>query len=514
MMICRSRLTGSASRIGIPLGLICTLLAAGLYVAGSLRVDFREGFDRAGSVYIALFHQSWAQHGFLDTLGVPSSVLGPGALSERVPYLHHPLLGFWIYELGARGFESPAFRFRMVPCLLVALTSVLIWWLCHRSGLRRAAVVAPIVYLTWPLVMGFGNAPHIENVVPPISVWFVASLDRWRTRGSTLSGFGVILIFALGCLADWPFFFLWPGVAIVVWVWKRSWQLPACLLGLGVAAVAGLVGQMALATGSLDTALRHLREGASSASVTFTTQSGSLWTMGDWLHAQAKFVSSGFTWTGFLMAGIGFAGLYRARQSLTLPFFHLLMILIIQGIASVVFFPNRSINHPYFWMQLAAPLAMSVGIVWELAGGPHSWARGRVVPGLVAMILVTQVAYQGWQGHRARIGDGAPIQRELAGTASRLFADDVILTSPESSIVESILFSEHRWTPLVGVDHLKLLISLMRKGELGTTGIVFVATKPYLEAYFPDWGRAIEALARAESAAYLGNDGLVAWVFR
>jgi hypothetical protein len=238
--------------------LAALLLLLALLLGAALRCrGFGDAFEDGarginGSWYAGQGARHFEEFGFAVTRGVPWIASFPNTLEGGIPYVTHPAPMSWVFWLGTKLMEGER-GIRLFPLLAALLSLPLCWWMLRRHATPLAAAVGVAVFAALPLTAYFGSIPSGEAFLLPWLFLFWMSAERWM-RGA--SARGLVLLFVVGALLDWAFYWAVPALGMVTLVqgtWRKHWRVLLALFGVGCACVALTMLHMAWALGDFET---------------------------------------------------------------------------------------------------------------------------------------------------------------------------------------------------------------------------------------------------------------------
>lgn len=168
----------------------------------------------AAATYHVLFFRNWDDAGFAKLRGIPCVGIGGETIAERDPYLHHPVLTYWIGYSFRRLFGWNEAAFRLLPFLAHVLSALLLVRLAERFLAARTAALAGVLFAIWPLSLLYGAMPNPESTVLLFLLLGFLNHVRVLETGSTRGRWFRLLSFAIGCQIDWQVSFLAPALLV------------------------------------------------------------------------------------------------------------------------------------------------------------------------------------------------------------------------------------------------------------------------------------------------------------
>lgn len=337
--------------IAVPL---LILVAAVAIHAPRLDRPFGPGIASAAASYQILFARHWDEAGFLELDGVPC--VGPpgGTLSERHPYLHHPVLSYWM-AWGLRrivGWEE--WVFRLLPFLGTVTSAVLLGAITRRLLGNLAALLAGWIFLLTPMVFSFGDMPNPESLVLAslLGGWLLH--ERVRERPTPVRKLLFFAVAGFGMLIDWQAHFL--VLALLAGEWlrprhERRWREALLLIPLSVFTVLLLGAWGASALGSVGALLDHV----GAAARTPLVDGGA--NFGAFLMAQGRALLATMGWPLVLAGALVLVAAVAGRAGA--PRLRAAAVLLVPALVSVLLFRGPAFNHPFWWMPATGFFAFS-----------------------------------------------------------------------------------------------------------------------------------------------------------
>ncbi|MDF1799816.1 MAG: glycosyltransferase family 39 protein [Planctomycetota bacterium] len=322
-------------------------------------------------------------------------------------YSHHPPLFIYLEALALDLFGVHEWALRLVP-LCFSMLSVLgafrlgrlVWG--ARAGLLMAAVLAVVPWSAW-----YGVQTFTEGTLIWIACEEVRRYVLWLRTGERSHLWIAALWQLLAGLMDWPGGFLLLGLGfhgLLVATRTRGWRGLLSLLVLpGAFLLAALAHWVHLGL-VMGEAGRGEDTAATIATVTTLTTS-----LEHFLVLQGRFLwrflGAGFC-VLFVLGGVRALGLGLRRRLSAEDW--LWPALLVPGILYVVLFPQRSVNHDFFFM-LALPgvAVLSSGLllgVLDRLRARLGAGRGGALGGLLVVLLLGSAAWRTvevWQARRS-----------------------------------------------------------------------------------------------------------------
>lgn len=399
-------------------GRVRLLLALVLLVALALRLlsigdpwsglalDFHNHFGAfaTGGQAARFHHDGFGElHYLLTSWRV---VLEDGSVVSQV-YSHHPPLFIYLEALALDLFGMHEWALRLVP-LCFSMLSVLgayrlgrlVWG--ARAGLMMAAILAVVPWSAW-----YGVQTFTEGTLIWIACEEVRRYVLWLRTGERRHLLIAALWQLLAGLMDWPGGFLLLGLGfhgLLVATRTRGWRgLLALLVLPGAFLVAVLVHWLHLGM-VMGEAGRGEDTAATIATVTTLTTS-----LDNFLVLQGRFLwrflGAGFC-VLFVLGGVRALGLGLRRRLSAEDW--LWPALLVPGLLYVVLFPQRSVNHDFFFMLALPGIAvLSSGLLLGVMDRLRTRLgedRGGALGGLLVVVLLAAASWttvEVWQARRS-----------------------------------------------------------------------------------------------------------------
>lgn len=507
--------------------LVPVLLYGGWLRARHLTAPFDDGFRSVNAaLYFARANRSFEDVGIGETRGFATIFAWPGVPVEEIrlegryqtaAQLTHPATYPLLVRATSQLFpDRVEVGLRALPllsaCLGLLLFARLAWRLLPPTG----AVVATALLATDPMQAYFGVMTAAQSLVLAFACGMgLLLLDRLEHSRRPLALFG---LFFCGCLLDWPFFLLAPGLAALALLHPRGGRRAALrlwpLLALGVLAFRLYLVHATWAAGSLEAFLVPLRsiveKGAGETEV------------GSWWGQQAVYLRRWYAdplpfapLLVLLPIGLLGPGLPPARRRALLGGAALFLV---GGGLDVALFPAHSGTHDFWGMGLAGGFALLGGAACS-AGDRARW-RGTVT----TLALLAALAAVGQGSARTLAAQDRELEREVRSRAEEIarFAlpGGVLLTEQdlrvEAAYIPSQVLPGLRSTR-DGVVHDELLEALTAYQEAGCRApLVLVLSRDLLEPDHPQHRLALSALAFSRAlpqVEHFERDGWAVWRF-
>ena len=216
------------------------------------------GINGAWQSHIA---RNFLRYGFIATHGAPVLNSSAGLPETWSYYLHHPPLVFWLLALSFDLLGVYEWSARL-PTLGFALLCVV---LTHRLARRLlgspAALVAAAVTAAVPMSAIYSM--HVDVTGPFVLAFVLLAVNAYARLAERRYRHGCTMLAAVlvGCLADWPAFYLPPLLFAHQLTRPRSDRSPAVRWTLGASAVlaGGLLLYFDLLQGGLGEQVHQLR---------------------------------------------------------------------------------------------------------------------------------------------------------------------------------------------------------------------------------------------------------------
>ncbi len=411
--------------------LILLALLAALLTAAVLAPRLSRPVDGSLSgplfSYQTLFARNWDEHGFRTLRGIPCVGIGRGPVLELEPYLHHPVLTYWMMY-GARqiwGWHEWAFRLPgAVASALAAFVTVL---LAGRVVNRGRAFLAGAAFATLPLTFAYGDLTNPEPwVVLGLLVGFWLR-ERIRERPSRLRFWALALFFVVAAQWDWQVYFLGPALFLSELLRPRGTRRFAELWALGPFAVIALaltLGHFAWGIGEFESLKDHV---LGTALTTLEGRDSRTWQ--GFLKVQYDVARVDLGWpVAALLASLPLFALLRPR-SLRTPGGAMMIGLFVPVILNFVLFRVPAYDHRFYWMPALAGIPLAVAIADRAFARWSPALAGLFLLGVFGSSLVVNFGNE-----RARDLSNQPDRefREIA-KAVNAFAEarDLVLTPEE-----------------------------------------------------------------------------------
>ncbi len=415
--------------VAVPLLILVAALAIH---APRLDRPFGPGLASAAASYQILFARHWDEAGFLALNGVPCVGPSGGTLSERHPYLHHPVLSYWM-AYGVRllaGWDE--WVFRLLPFLGTVTSALLLGAITRRLLGSLAALLAGWIFLLTPMVFVFGDMPNPETLVLAslLGGWLLHERVRERpTRGRKLLFFAVA---GIGMLIDWQAHFL--VLALLAGEWlrpqhERRWREAVLLLPLSALAVLLLGAWGAAALGSVEALMEHVGAAARTPLVDGAAS------IGTFLFAQGRALLATMGWPLVLAGVVVLAAALTGRAGA--PRLRAAALLLVPALVSVLLFRGPAFDHPFWWMPATGFFAFS-----------GAWLLGRLLDArpfagvLVTAALCGSLALISFAQQRVVDPPGEHF-RNIGLLVNRFSAPGDIIITPES-FGPALFYTERR----------------------------------------------------------------------
>lgn len=377
----------------------------------------------ASATYQMLFVRNWDEAGFAALRGIPCVGIGGETAVERDPYLHHPVLTYWIEYAIRRWLGWTERAFRLLPFLATVLSAGLTVLLAARLAGLRGGALAGLLFLCLPLGSAFGLMANPEaTVLLALVAGFLAWL-RLRERPTPARQWVLFAVFFAGCQADWGAYFLAPALLLGEFLrppGARRWREPLLLFPVGAAAFLATVLHFAWGVGDARLALEHVFGTA------LTTVSGAAGrTLPAFLANQADVVREYVGWPPLaLLAGLALAAVARPGRLRREPG-AVLAALAVPVMLNLSIFQAPAFDHAFYWMpgMLFFPAAAAVAL------------RGTEARSPVLALLATAALFGGsvWVSARQEAGRVAS-EKDIAAAAvlvDRFAAGGDLVLTPE-----------------------------------------------------------------------------------
>lgn len=357
--------------------LVAVFAAALLLHAPRIDRPFAPDIASAAATYQVLFARNWDEAGFAALRGVPCVGAAEGGVAEREPYLHHPVLSYWM-AYGLRcAFGWNEWVFRLLPFAALITAALLTTAVGLRVLGSVGAFLAGCAFVLSPGVFRYGDMPNPESLVLCFLLggWLLHERIRENPTRRRKAAFFVLAF--CGMLVDWQVFFLVPTLLLgealrpaIERRWREALLLSlCCALALLVTLVhfAWGVGSLEFLGAELVKTVQHTLGGRSASLTQFAAAQGKalLTTMG------AGLLAAGALFLLAVLTGRARAERSRAAVALLLP-----------ALLSVLCFRGPALDHPFWWMPAAGFFALAGG--WLLLKILHL----RALPGVLACVFL------------------------------------------------------------------------------------------------------------------------------
>lgn len=375
-------------------GALTAGLLAALVVVPRLDQPLDGSLASAAANYHVLFFRNWDEAGFAALSGIPCVGIGGATVAERDPYLHHPVLTYWIGYAARRALGWREGAFRLLPGIATILSAVLTVLLAGRLVGPFHAFLAGIIFLSMPLVVAFGTMPNPEaSVVLALLTGFLLHA-RLRERPGKGRSFALYAAFFVGCQLDWQVYFLAPALVVREWCRpreERRLRAPLVLFPLGVAAFTLTCAHFAFGFGDAAALQEHV---AKTLGATVGGAAGH--TLEAFLANQAKTWLQYLGWPVLLaVASLIGAGIL-SRRARAAHAAGPLLALSVPVVLNLGLFRTPSFDHDFYWMpaMVVLPAAIAVALGRLSARWPLAWLAAAllVVGGNVFLALKNEVA--------------------------------------------------------------------------------------------------------------------------
>lgn len=481
--------------------------AAGVFAARNAGAPFgTRGVVTETAYYCELFAQSWDEVGFADSLGIPMLGVYGRSVRERVPYLHHPVVGWWPPYLGRSLLGKREVGYRLLP-LAFTLTGILT--LAVLAGRRAGARWAPLLvvsFLACPLIQLYGAMPNMEPFTFACGAVLAVLWLRFRDRPSRRRLAALLGWFLVGTQVEWSFYLLAPGIwtAELLRPGGKSLLRPTLLLfPVGITGFVLALAHMALGTGDPGFVLHEIW-----STVTATASKGldgSSLTQasgGSFVQAQAAFLRENLGTGGLLVLPVTLVLLLGSRRWRRDPLTGVGVAFLVQAVLVVALFNAPAATHGYYWFPLAPAWALllvqGVRAASELIAHRRPRGAWRWLPVPAALALVTWGALEVQPHKRALEGrdeGSVPVLETLGREVDRRFKPGTLLTTPVERWRGISLYSHRRWAPpLVEPRRVREILETRDRGAASFDHLVFLLD-PGVPARFPAFTHWLQAEA-------------------
>jgi 4-amino-4-deoxy-L-arabinose transferase-like glycosyltransferase len=409
------------------------ILAAALAIhAPRLNRPFGPDIASAAASYQILFARHWDEAGFFELRGVPCVGPPAGTVIERHPYLHHPVLSYWL-AYGLRSLLGwHEWVFRLLPFLCTLTSALLLGAITRRVLGNFAALLAGWIFLLTPMVFSYGDMPNPEAMVLAtlLGGWLLHERIREQpTPGRKCAFFAVAFV---GMLVDWQAYFLvlalLAGEALRPQSTRR-WRQALSLIPLSVVAVLALACWASCALGSFDALAQHFSEVArtpfSAGAVSFSEFV--------LMQGRALFATMGWPLVGSAIVVLVSAALGRAA-ALRLS---AAAVMLVPALVSVLLFRRPAFDHPFWWMPATGFFALSGA--WLITRLLETRPLFGVLATVVLMGSVSLVAL----AQQRPLGRPEQPYRDIATLITRFSQPDDIIITPEA-FGPALFYTERR----------------------------------------------------------------------
>ncbi len=397
---------------------VSVFAAALLLHAPRLNRPFAPDIASAAATYQILFARNWDEAGFAELRGVPCVGQPSGGVAERAPYLHHPVLSYWIAYALRCTFGWHEWVFRLLPFVGLVIAALLVTAVGLRVLGAIGAFLAGCCFLLSPGVFRYGDMPNPESLVLCflLAGWLLHERIRENpTRARKLVFFAVAFC---GMLVDWQVFFLAPTLLLgeaLRPAAQRRWREALLALWCCLAALLLTLAHFTWGTGSIEflgtelaSTMQRTLGGRGTGFLAFITAQG---------RSLVHCMGVGLLLAGALLLGLVLTGRAsgersRAAVALALP-----------ALLSVLCFRGPALDHAFWWMPASAFFALAGG--WLLVKLLHVRA---LLGALACALLLGSLALDSRAGER-HLGMPKGWYQDVAALVDR-FAQpgDVVLT--------------------------------------------------------------------------------------
>lgn len=324
-----------------------------------------NGLDGSDAVIFSNIARNYLRYGILDIyIGQAVNCEEVTNLLDLTFYQHHPPLFPLLVTLNFSLFGESELATRLVPILSCLGSIILLFVLSRKVYGERVAVIATILFGTFPGILFFGRKPGYE--APALfcillSLWFYFRLLESR-RANHL--FGLYLSLGAGLLIDWPVYFVIPPLAVHYLLYAKGAPFRlGVVLGLPLLALVifGLfqyqsylvnpgsfkdllyqgMTYMGLIPHDSPLAAKYVE-----AQITFTPF--------QYFRKLSKTFDLFFSYPVLILTLIGFWNVFRKRNLAR----SLLLFLLAVALANSLFFYRSLFFHPWWIYYFAAPFAI------------------------------------------------------------------------------------------------------------------------------------------------------------
>ena len=378
--------TPGQARLGLALvltlALVLRLLSIGDPWSG-LAHDFHSHF---GSFPVGEQATRFAAEGLAPTRGMPANwrvELADGTVVADY-YAHHPSLFTYLEALSIKIFGVHEWALRLVPLIFSMLSVFGTWWVLGMLWGGRAALIGSLLFAVAPYSAWYGVLTWTESAVICTTLGATSAYIHWfRGGGNKYLGQGA-LWFVLAGLLDWTGGFILLGLGLHGLLFRKHGMrgsLSLTILPAGFLVAVGI--HWAHMRYALPSGQATQDTGATLSFVTTLTTDLSKFLKSQFEYA-LRFLSGGI----FLLfcAGLLRAGLLISKRRLS-PEDFLVFSLLVPGVLYVGLFPQRSINHDFFFM-LSLPGVVALCASSGVALLTYVPASGRRLVGVLSLTCV------------------------------------------------------------------------------------------------------------------------------
>jgi 4-amino-4-deoxy-L-arabinose transferase-like glycosyltransferase len=409
---------GTASSARWAAALLAAAVCAALY-GGRLNRPLERSLSSSSTNYMVLFFRNWDEAGFAHLKGVPTVGTGGATLAERVPYLHHPPLAYWLIY-GARlvgGWTEWAFR--LVPYLATVLASALTVLLAARLVGPIWGLGAGLLFTLLPMTFAFGL---MTNSDPLVVAWLLGGFLlhlRLRDRPDASRRWALRGWYFVGCFIEWQVWFLLPALLLFELTrprGERSMGEVFKLIPVAVSALGIIASHYAWALGSFEALVDDLQGTIRKTLETIPGRSLSGF-LANQLTAWLRFFGAPMLVVSgaLLLAMIGRPRRLRSETG------GLLCALALPAALAIGLFRTPAYDHAFFWMPLAIFLPAATVVSLRAVSGPRPGLAAVLTIGVFGWCLALDIEHD----TRSR----STLYPELGALVNRIAdADDLVLT--------------------------------------------------------------------------------------
>ena len=398
--------------------LLAAAVCAALY-GGRLADPLERSLSSSSTNYMVLFFRNWDEAGFAHLKGVPTVGTGGETLHERVPYLHHPPLSYWLIYAARRAGGWTEWAFRLVPYLATVLAAALTALLATRLAGPLWGLGAGLLFSLLPMTFAFGL---MTNSDPLVVAWLLGGFLlhlRLRDGPSGRRRCALGSWYFVGCFIEWQVWFLLPALLLFELTRVRGERRLGEVLKLvpvALFALAIIASYYAWALGSFEVLFADLQRTVKETLKTIPERSLAGF-FANQLTAWRRFFGAPML---LLAAALLIAGLARPRRLRT-ETGGLLCALAVPGVLAIALFRTPAYDHAFFWMPLAIFLPAATVVSLRAVAGPRPGLAAVLTIGVFAWCLALDIDHD----TRSR----TTLYPELGALVNRFAsADDLVLT--------------------------------------------------------------------------------------